>query len=136
VIPSYVTDVMRSNKRRYISRSPLFAVQDQQDPTYDAYDVDIGITSLTSENNLNSNFFLNFSMLLKCRSQKQINKRIKQFLFQLLSISSLRLQPSFSLVIRRQWPWSISSQISEEFWDCSSDSGEKHSNFFFVFPFN
>ena len=42
VIPSYVTDVIRTNKRRFISRSPVFAVQDQYDSTYDAYDVDIG----------------------------------------------------------------------------------------------
>ncbi len=46
MIPSYVTDVMLSNKRRYISRSPVFAVQDQQDPTYDAYEKDIGKNSL------------------------------------------------------------------------------------------
>ena len=42
VIPSYVTEVIRTNKRRFISRMPVFAVQDQTDPTYDAYDVDIG----------------------------------------------------------------------------------------------
>jgi len=42
MIPAYVTDVMLSNKRRYISRSPVFAVQDLKDPTYDAYEKDIG----------------------------------------------------------------------------------------------
>jgi hypothetical protein len=29
VIPAYVTDLIRTNKRRYISRSPVFAAQDQ-----------------------------------------------------------------------------------------------------------
>ena len=42
MIPSYVSDVMKSNKRRYVSRSPVFAVQDIQDQTYDAYEMDIG----------------------------------------------------------------------------------------------
>ena len=49
MIPSYVSDVMKSNKRRYVSRSPVFAVQDIQDQTYDAYEMDIGTWSFIND---------------------------------------------------------------------------------------
>ena len=42
----------RSNKRRYISQNPIFAVQDQTDSTYNAYEKDIG------------NVFVNISLAL------------------------------------------------------------------------